>query len=74
MNATSNQEKINNALCEAFCEGYENFNEKMPVSFADEIELANAWNEGRNCALDYEEMKICSYCNNGTGNPCIFHG
>ena len=67
------KEKLD-AVLEAYNEGFINFNEGMPFMFCNEIELAHAWNEGQNCAVDYEEMKICSYCNDGTGNPCIFHG
>ncbi len=45
-----------------------------PALFQDEPALLQAWECGQNFAAEAEEMAECDSCNDGTGNPCPFHG
>ena len=44
------------------------------ASVQGEPDLLQAWQYGWNLAEEAAEMAECSSCNDGTGNPCPFHG
>jgi len=48
--------------------------DEPPLLFAGAPELVQAWHNGWHSAAEYAEMAVCTECNNGTGNPCPFHG
>jgi hypothetical protein len=45
-----------------------------PQVFMDEPFLLRAWNDGFGLCESLEEMSDCFSCNDGTGNPCPYHG
>ena len=53
---------------------YRNGEHEPPALFRDEPALLRAWKCGWSLAAESAEMAECSSCNDGTGNPCPFHG
>lgn len=47
---------------------------EAPALFQGETALLRAWEYGWNLAAESAEMAKCHSCNDGTGNPCPYHG
>lgn len=48
--------------------------EDVPPLLADVAELASAWADGWDAAGESAAITVCSWCNDGSGNPCPHHG
>jgi len=53
---------------------FENGLTQPPTEFGSNPDLLGWWNDGHFFAAQLDEMRRCSGCNNGTGNPCVSHG
>ena len=53
---------------------YWNCMHEPPALIQGEPALLQAWQYGWNLAEETAEMAECSSCQDGTGNPCPFHG
>lgn len=48
--------------------------DEMPLLFKGEELLETRWDNGYVSELIRQDMEHCPTCNDGTGNPCPFHG
>ncbi|WP_186053749.1 hypothetical protein [Burkholderia gladioli] len=62
-------------LMDAQAQGWhdEQAGETLPVMFADELMLREAWMRGAKAAEIDDEIAFCDCCNDGTGDPCPLH-
>ncbi|WP_186166161.1 hypothetical protein [Burkholderia gladioli] len=62
-------------LMDAQAQGWfdEQAGETLPVMFADEPMLREAWMRGAKSAEIDDEIASCDCCNDGTGDPCPLH-
>ncbi|MDN7742387.1 hypothetical protein [Burkholderia gladioli] len=62
-------------LMDAQAQGWydEQSGETLPVMFADEPMLREAWMLGAKAAEIDDEIASCHCCNDGTGDPCPLH-
>lgn len=68
---------LNDATISAEAQGIDDAqgsNTSPPAFFLNEPVLLRAWENGRGKFFDLREMAMCSSCQNGTGDPCHFHG
>lgn len=56
----------------AFCLGIDSDN--VPTLLKCDEQMIALWKDGWDCADELLSMDHCHECNNGTGNPCSFHG
>ncbi|WP_186156711.1 hypothetical protein [Burkholderia gladioli] len=74
--ADPTNEGLFSVLLDAQAEGWhdEKAGETLPVMFADEPMLRDAWTFGASAAEIDDEFASCDCCNSGTGDPCHIHG
>jgi hypothetical protein len=68
-----------NAMDSARMSGYAAYqaderHDDAPKLLARYALLASCWKDGWNLAADFAETEECQHCNNGTGDPCAYHG
>lgn len=48
--------------------------DQRPLLFDGEAALESRWHDGYFTEMLRQDMEVCPTCNDGTGNPCPFHG
>ncbi|GAB2855963.1 hypothetical protein GCM10027277_25700 [Pseudoduganella ginsengisoli] len=71
------QELYCDVLYEAMAQGVRDARaniDQVPLLFKGEELLESRWHDGYMTELLRQDMDDCPSCNDGTGNPCPFHG